>query len=49
MFAQDNLAASVTSILLQCRLYVVRRPGGGGGGEGGYFLYISEHGDVRAL
>ena len=35
MFAQDNLAASVTNILLQCRLYVVQRPGGGGG----YFLY----------
>ena len=46
MFAQDNLAASVINILLQCRLYVVQRPGGGGGG--GTF-YISEYGDVRAL
>ena len=38
MFAQDNLAASVTNILLQCRLYVlyvVQRLGGGGGGGGG--------------
>ena len=25
MFAQDNLAASVFNILLQCRLYVVQR------------------------
>ena len=47
MFAQDNLAASVTNILLQCRLYVVQRPGGGGGE--GLTFYISEYGDVRAL
>ena len=46
MFAQDNLAASVTNILLQCRLYVVQRLGGGGGGV---TFYISEYGDVRAL
>ena len=44
MFAQDNLAASVANILLQCRLYVVQRPGGGG-----VTFYISEYGDVRAL
>ena len=37
MFAQDNLAASVTNILLQCRVYVVQRPGGGG-----FFLYKLE-------
>ena len=41
VFAQDNLAASVTNILLQCRLYVVQRPGG--------TFYISEYEDVRAL
>ena len=29
VFAQDNLAASVTNILLQCRLYVIQRPMGG--------------------
>ena len=29
VFTQDNLAASVTNILLQCRLYVVQCPGGG--------------------
>ena len=45
VFVQDNLAASVTNILLQCRLYVVQRPGVG---EGVTF-YISEYGDVRAL
>ena len=43
MFAQDNPAASVANIVLQCRLYVVQRPGGGG------TFYISEYGDVRAL
>ena len=32
VFAQDNLAESVTNILLQCRLYVVQCHGGGGGG-----------------
>ena len=32
VFAQDILAAGVTNILLQCRLYVPLRPGG-------YFLY----------
>ena len=47
MFAQDNLAASVTNILQQCRLYVVQRPGGGGGG--GVTFYISEYGNVRTL
>ena len=31
VFAHDNLAASVTNILLQCRLNVVNRPRGGGG------------------
>ena len=31
VFAQDTLAAGVTNILLQCRLYVTQRPGGGGG------------------
>ena len=41
MFAQDTLAAGVTNILLQCRLYVVQRPG--------VTFYISEYGDVRAL
>ena len=45
VFAQDNLAAGVTNILLQCRLYVVQRPGGGFLSK----LYISEYGDVRAL
>ena len=45
MFAHDNLAASVTNILLQCRFNVVQRLGGGGGGSS----YISEYGDVRAL
>ena len=29
VFTQDNLAAGVTNILLQCRLYVVQCPGGG--------------------
>ena len=43
MFAQDNLSASVANVLLQCRLYVVQRPGGG------VTFYISEYGDVRAL
>ena len=43
VFAQDNFAASVTNILLQCRLYVVQRSGGG------VTFYISEYGDVRAL
>ena len=28
VFALDNLAESVTNIFLQCRLYVVNRPGG---------------------
>ena len=44
-FAQDNLAAGVTNVLLQCRLYVLQRSGSG------YFLsfYISEYGDVRAI
>ena len=46
MFAQDNLAASVTNILLQFRLYLVQRPGGGGGRV---TFYISEYADVRAL
>ena len=46
MFAQDNLVASVTNILLQCRLYVVECPGDGGGGV---TFYVSEYGDVRAL
>ena len=43
VFAQDNLAASVTNILLQCRLYVVQRPGVT------FYYFISEYGDVRAL
>ena len=41
VFAQDTLAAGVTNILLQCRLYVAQRPGG--------IFYICEYGDVRAL
>ena len=41
VFAQNNLAVSVTNILLQYRLYVVQRPGG--------TFYISEYGDVWAL
>ena len=43
MFAQDNLAASVTNILLQCHLYVVQRS------RVGVTFYISEYGGVRAL
>ena len=41
VFAQHTLAAGVTNILLQCRLYVAQRPGD--------HFYISEYGDVRAL
>ena len=36
VFAQDTLAAGVSNILLQCRLYVAQRPGG--------IFYISEYG-----
>ena len=43
MFAQDNLAASVTNILLQCRLYVVQRP------REGVTFYISEYGDAGII
>ena len=42
VFAQDNLVAGVTNILLQCRLYVVQRPGW-------VTFYIREYGGVRAL
>ena len=42
VFAQYTLAAGVTNIFLQCRLYVAQRPGG-------VTFYISEYGDVRAL
>ena len=44
MFAQDNLAAGETNILLQCRLCAIQSTGGGGGGGGTF--YISEYGDV---
>ena len=46
MFAHYNLAADVTNILLQCRLYVVQRPGMGVLSK---FLYKLVQGCVRII